>query len=588
MNTHPHSSNAENARDETDRGRTETHPAGRAARLAKSGLQHLPAIVVFLALGAVAAWGHQSGWKVPAFGQLTAKEEAKAKEDWCDQHNVPDSRCIKCHPELVGGNMKDWCPEHGTKESTCTLCHPEILTTGVAGDWCPEHGIPETSCTLCHPEIAVKSEAPASETGVTVSATTAATRPTTAPAAQPHAGEAVAQSQPAAVGKPAKNPKTCQTHTLRVQFASAESVRKAGVRVAAVVERPMAATFNAVGEIDYNRTRLALISARVPGTAWRVEKEAGQRVLKGEVLALVDAAEVGRAKAELLAAHAAYDVKSKINTRLRSSAESGFRTDAEVQEAEAAVKEADIRVFNAQQALINLGLSAGTDDAAKPDRRSVQFLGLPKPLADALDPKSTTANLLPVVTPFDGVMIARHVVAGELVALDKPLFEIADTSRMWVTLNLPPADVQRVVRGQDVTFQPDGARDQGAAGKISWISTAVDEQTRTLKVRAEVENPDGRLLAHTFGTARVTIRQTPNAIAVPDESIQWEGCCHIVFVRLTEDIFQVRKVKLGARASGFTEVAIGVLPGEVIASAGSQVLKAELLKSALGAGCCVE
>jgi multidrug efflux pump subunit AcrA (membrane-fusion protein) len=59
----------------------------------------------------------------------------------------------------------------------------------------------------------------------------------------------------------------------------------------------------------------------------------------------------------------------------------------------------------------------------------------------------------------------------------------------------------------------------------------------------------------------------------------------VVFVRLTDDIFQTRKVKLGARSGGFAEILVGVLPGEVVASAGSFVLKSELLKSRLGAGC---
>ena len=147
-----------------------------------------------------------------------------------------------------------------------------------------------------------------------------------------------------------------------------------------------------------------------------------------------------------------------------------------------------------------------------------------------------------------------------------------------------------MLRGHDyavvaVAFRPDGAPDQGASGQISWISTAVDDQTRTAKVRATVENPGGRLLAQTFGKAAITLRQSPNAVAVPSEAIQWEGCCYITFVRLTDDIFQTRKVKLGPEANGFTEVLVGVLSGEVVVGSGSHVLKSEILKSALGAGC---
>ena len=106
----------------------------------------------------------------------------------------------------------------------------------------------------------------------------------------------------------AKNPAACQTHAIRIQFASAEALKKAGIQLEPVVERPMTAYVKANGEIAYNQTRLARLSTRTPGIIWRVEAELGQKVKRGDVLALVDAVEVGRAKADLLQALAAVDV----------------------------------------------------------------------------------------------------------------------------------------------------------------------------------------------------------------------------------------------------------------------------------------
>jgi len=116
----------------------------------RSALSYLPTAVVFLGLGALGAWGHHTGWKVPKFSDLVGRSAPEQKEDWCEAHNVPDSRCIACHPELAGADAKDWCKEHGVPESRCTVCHPEILTKGVAGDWCREHGVPESGCTICN------------------------------------------------------------------------------------------------------------------------------------------------------------------------------------------------------------------------------------------------------------------------------------------------------------------------------------------------------------------------------------------------------------------------------------------------------
>jgi cobalt-zinc-cadmium efflux system membrane fusion protein len=317
-----------------------------------------------------------------------------------------------------------------------------------------------------------------------------------------------------------------------------------------------------------------------------VEEELGHAVKQGDVLALVDAAEVGRAKTEILQAAAQVDVKEKTFDRIKASTEKGLRTQAELLEAEASLREARGRLSSAEQALINLGLPVRAADlAALPEEKRAErlrFLGLPDPVQATIGPETLTANLIPVKAPFDGIVVSRAIVSGEVVDSTKTMFVVADTSRMWAMIDVRVEDMSSLSLGQAVAFQ---GPDVTSEGKVAWISTAVDEKTRTLGVRADLENPEGRLRAHTFGTARIITRGSPNAVAVPDGAIQWDGCCHVVFVRLTSEVFQTRKIRLGARSGGFTEVLVGVLPGEVVATTGSHVLKSEILKSKLGAGC---
>jgi len=543
--------------------------AALAAVMARS----LPTSLVFVCLAGVAYWGHHTGWKAPKFSDLFGARVAQEEEDWCVEHGVPDSKCIKCHPELAGESGADWCKEHGVPESKCTICHPEILTNGVAGDWCREHGVPESNCTLCHPEIAVKAASPTGARDLSV-----LVAPADAPLNEPQ--------ELAGAGRFRKDPSTCQTHAMRVQFASAASVEKAGVQLGSVVERRMADSLTANAEIDYDRTRVAQVASRASGFAWWVGKEVGDRVTRGEVIALVDSAEIGRAKAELLQAAAQRHVKTLSLERTRSLVSSKIATQAELQENEAALREAEIRLFNARQALINLGFVVPTDSPSDiPNERELQLLGVPPTIRETLDVSNTTANLFPITAPLDGVVTARNIVAGEIVETTKPLFVVADTSRLWVMIDVPQALSSRLALGQRVRFRPERTSDDAALGGIAWISTAVDEQTRTVKVRADLDNTEGRLLAGMFGQGAITIRESPTAIAVPDEAVQWEGCCHLVFVRLTDEIFQPRKIQVGARGGGFTEVLVGVLPGEVVATTGSHVLKSEILKSNLGAGC---
>src|SRR5207245_1171754 len=209
--------------------------------------------------------------------------------------------------------------------------------------------------------------------------------------------------------------------------------------------------------------------------------------------------------------------------------------------------------------------------------------------------KTMTANLLPVRAPLDGVVVSRKpAVVGEIVDASKTLFAIADTRLMWLTLHVRFEDANSLKVGQAVRFRPDGGGEE-AAGQLNWISTAADEKTRTVEVRAILANAAGRLRANTFGAGRIILREEPKAIVVPSEAVQreGEGDCHIVFVRDknyfaegSPKVFHVRTVRVGARNEQrkVTEIVAGVLPREVVVTRGSGMLRAELLKNNLGEG----
>jgi cobalt-zinc-cadmium efflux system membrane fusion protein len=100
--------------------------------------------------------------------------------------------------------------------------------------------------------------------------------------------------------------------------------------------------------------------------------------------------------------------------------------------------------------------------------------------------------------------------------------------------------------------------------------------------RVEIPNPGGRLRPHTFGRGKVVIGQH-SAVVVPDEAVQWDGHGHLVFVEESARVFQPRRVEVGIRAGGLTEVR-GVRDGERVAAAGSHVLKSEMLKDRIAGG----
>lgn len=347
----------------------------------------------------------------------------------------------------------------------------------------------------------------------------------------------------------------------------------------------------ATGTVRYNETRIARLSSKAKGTVWHVEKQIGDRVSKADVLALIDAQAVGQLKADLLSALAEENLQRGIVNRLRGLSEKGIASGREFEKTSTDLAQARTRLLSAQQALVNLGLSVNLRSLrGLPEAEiaaQLRLAGLPEAIVRE-DPESS--NLLPIRSPLSGVVVERKVVAGEVVDTSKPLFSVADTAQMWLMLSVPLEEAQFVSRGQRVQFTPDGATDP-VEGEIDWISTTADQHTRTIFARAIVSNLDGRLRNETFGMGRIIIRDTPKAIVVPSNALQWDGSCHVVFVRdkdyFEEDapkIFHTRSVKPGVKGNDTTELLAGVLPGEVVATVGSDVLKSELLKNNLGAG----
>jgi membrane fusion protein, heavy metal efflux system len=350
------------------------------------------------------------------------------------------------------------------------------------------------------------------------------------------------------------------------------------------------------GEIVYDETRMAHLSSRVPGTVWRVQKRIGDRVKKGDVLALIDAADVGRAKSEFLQATSQLRLKEANVERLRPLA-GNVIPGQQFLEVQAEAEEARIQLHRAQQALGNLGLQVEADELADLSTDDItkrfQTLGLPADLVSLIGDKANTSNLFPLRAPLDGVIVNCTAVEGEVVATNSPLFDVADTSQLWMNLNVRQEDAKYISHGQPVLFRPsDGANEPEDKGTVSWISTSADDVTRTVKVRVDLPNADGRLRANTFGTGRIVLRDEPKAIVVPSEAIHWDGTCSVVFVRDKDffkpdapKLFYVRSVRTGIKDGATTEIIAGLLPGEVIASKNSVILEAQLLKSNLGAGC---
>lgn len=374
---------------------------------------------------------------------------------------------------------------------------------------------------------------------------------------------------------------------MTLEFGSAEAVTAAGIDIAPAWRSAMTEAVAANGELGFDPTRVARLSARVPGTAWRVFKAMGDSVRGGEVLALIDAAEVGKAKAEFQQALVQVRLKSQ---SLGSAKLAGDGVSAQrVREAEAAVRDAEVRLLGSEQALTNLGLPVRAADFAALSLDDVagrmRLLGVAAAVGEGVTP---TANLLPVRAPFDGVVLTADVVAGEAAGSEKVLFVVVDPSRLWLTLHVRPQDARRVAVGQTVRFRPDGFLEELEA-RVTWVGTAADETTRTVPVRTELANDSGQLRASTFGKGRVILREVKDALLVPNEAVKRLNGNPVVFVRDAGFLkpggpkaFHVRPVRVGASDAEKTEIVSGLEANEVVATKGSGLLLDELKRALSG------
>jgi len=515
--------------------------------------QAVPTVLVGISLLAVAAWGHHTDWTMPKFSALVGAEPTAAAA-WCVEHSLPEAECIECNPSLTPpGHDYGWCKQHGVAQ--CPLHHPDVAQ-------------------LKSPPVVTAADLERAERAL---------------ALQPRA----------------ENNQLCKSHQRRIQFASIAAVEKAGIDIAVVHRRPIVEAITANGELIYDQTRQAHLASRVTGSVWKVQKQVGDSVRQGDILAIIDAAEIGRAKGEFLQAIAQQRLKQTTADRMKSLVKDASVSDRTYREAEAGRQEAQIRLLCAQQALVNLGLPVRAEEFTEMDpaqiAERIQFLGLPAQLFASSNIQAASSNLFPLRSPLDGLVVDCHVVPGEVVDTTSTLFGIADVRRLWLTLAVRQSEARYIAVGQKVLFRSSesGGESGGEAeieGSVGWISTAADDRTRTVKVRVEFFNPDGKLRANTFGVGRVVLRQEAQATVVPNEAVHSDGDCNVVFVRDKDFLrerapkfFHVREVRVGVKSGDVSEIIVGLLPGEVIASKNSVVLEAQLLKSGLGAGCgCAE
>lgn len=419
------------------------------------------------------------------------------------------------------------------KHENCQYSHKDEI--------CPEHGVPESECSLCNPDMKIKSLAPDIERGY----------------------EELLKKQ-------------CEHNVSIIECDGCrhevgvvkidKSIIEEIITIKDVESLNIDVTLKATGEVGPNRDRFVIVSPRVSGVVKELFVDWGNHVKKGQKLAILDSIELGEVRANYKKAMAMLRMAKKNYSREKTLYKQKISSTKHFLEAENAYEQAQIELKALKEKLILMGQQEGDIQDIAEDQVS---------------------SLFSLSAPFDGTVIEKNVAIGELKDAFTPIVTISDLTNLWVWFDIYEKDIPIVFRGNKVMISVASYPDEQFEGLVTYIGATVNEKTRTVKVRAEVDNRHEKLKPGMFAKVLLlhqsdTMNSSP---VVPVETVQTDGQKHFVFVPLKEGYFLRRDVTLGARVDGHVKVISGLNKNDRVVVKGGFLLKSEIMKERFGEGC---
>ncbi len=227
--------------------------------------------------------------------------------------------------------------------------------------------------------------------------------------------------------------------------------------------------------------------------------------------------------------------------------------------------------------------ASGLPDVADSARARLRLFGISDDEIARLEKSDKPLRALPLASPISGFVSAKNVVQGAHVGPSDALFDISDLSVVWVLADVYEYELPRLRLGQTATLSLSYWPDKSWRGRVSYVYPTVDEKTRTVKVRIEVNNPRIELKPEMF--ADVIIAANPReALVVPEDAVIDSGTRKLVFVALGEGKLTPREVRTGDASAGLVEIRSGLKEGDEVAMGANFLLDSESrLKSAVDA-----
>lgn len=333
------------------------------------------------------------------------------------------------------------------------------------------------------------------------------------------------------------------------------------LRTDAVMVHSVPMIVTAPGEVSLDLKQVAKITSRIEGQVEQIHVQLGDRVKRGQPLAAIVSLHLDQLIEEYLVGKAQADVAENNFRRTKKLRADDIVPERKLIEDKGRYLETQARYQHLREKLLNMGLSAAELTALERGRHE-------------------ESHRYTLTSPIAGTVVTQNVVRGQGVAPGNELFEVVDTSRVWVFANLPIEEARRFKEGDTGTITPKGG--EPVTAPLTYLAPVADETTRTIRIRFEVANPRGLLKPREYVDVALTLTGTPT-LAVPVTALTTVDNRRGVFVQ-RENGYVFVPIESGREGGGWIEIRQGVSEKDRVVTEGVFDLKNVLLKEHIGSG----
>lgn len=227
-------------------------------------------------------------------------------------------------------------------------------------------------------------------------------------------------------------------------------------------------------------------------------------------------------------------------------------------------------------------ITGGSVPYGRGSRQRLTNLDVPEAVISTMEKTRSAPTTVEWSSPRDGIILERKAIEGMRAQPGDVLFRIADVSLVWAIVDVAERDLGTITIGQHVSVRTRSYPGRSFDGRIGLIYPQINKETRTGRVRIELENADLALLPDMYVDAEINIGSETPVLAVAESSVLDTGSRQAVLVDKGDGRFEPRDVTLGRRGNGYVEIRDGLVRGDAVVTSATFLIDAESnLKAAL-------